>query len=221
MSALTPFYITGYVEKKEPMMYNRLSLKKKDDMKTKEWKVGFCDILGKKFGKWLVLEKKPSLRTKKDNRSRGCSWLCQCECGTKKVVTQGNLAHGLSLSCGCVNRVSERIRGLTDVYNQFKQTCKRRKNVEFGLKKEEMDSIIHKNCHYCGDKPWHSRQIRSHNKFIRNFIYNGIDRVDSSKGYFFDNCVPCCYKCNTMKSNLNVDDFYSHIKKIALNRGLL
>ena len=43
---------------------------------------------------------------------------------------------------------------------------------------------------------------------------NGIDRIDSSKGYSVDNCVPCCAKCNYAKHDLSIDDFKNHIEKI-------
>ena len=37
--------------------------------------------------------------------------------------------------------------------------------------------------------------------------YNGIDRIDSTKGYFNDNVVSCCKVCNRAKSNLSLEDF--------------
>ena len=45
-------------------------------------------------------------------------------------------------------------------------------------------------------------------------LVNGIDRLDSSKGYTINNCVPCCSKCNLMKSNFKKEDFLQHISKI-------
>lgn len=53
-------------------------------------------------------------------------------------------------------------------------------------------------CYYCGD--------------VKN--YNGIDRVDSSKGYILNNCVPCCEICNKMKLNYTVDSWILHMKKV-------
>lgn len=44
---------------------------------------------------------------------------------------------------------------------------------------------------------------------------NGIDRIDSSKGYSDDNCVSCCSMCNLMKNNYSVYDFLNHINKIS------
>lgn len=42
----------------------------------------------------------------------------------------------------------------------------------------------------------------------------GIDRVDSSKPYEKDNCVPCCTFCNIAKSNHSKDTFLSKIEMI-------
>jgi len=43
----------------------------------------------------------------------------------------------------------------------------------------------------------------------------GIDRIDSSLGYTKGNSTPCCRECNSMKSNLDADEFLSHVTKIA------
>ena len=39
------------------------------------------------------------------------------------------------------------------------------------------------------------------------FIYNGIDRIDNSKGYEKYNSVSCCEKCNRMKNILGKAEF--------------
>lgn len=31
-------------------------------------------------------------------------WYCRCDCGTRRVVSGGNLTRGLTLSCGCLRR---------------------------------------------------------------------------------------------------------------------
>lgn len=52
---------------------------------------------GARFGKWTVIERAEKAR---DN-AKSIRWLCQCECGRRKVVYQGNLLRGVSMSCGC------------------------------------------------------------------------------------------------------------------------
>ena len=46
------------------------------------------------------------------------------------------------------------------------------------------------------------------------YIYNGVDRKDNNLGYTIDNCVPCCHRCNSMKSNLSYQNFIQHISNI-------
>ena len=88
-------------------------------------------------------------------------------------------------------------------YNYQKGAIKR--NLEFNLSQEEFLNIVTKNCEYCGEEPRQS---------YVEFKHNGIDRIDSNIGYTLDICVPCCGKCNMMKSTYSVEDFLEHIKKI-------
>lgn len=59
------------------------------------------------------------------------------------------------------------------------------KTVKSFLSKEEAEKMLTSKCFYCGKE---------------NAM--GIDRIDSSKDYTLDNCVPCCGMCNIMKINL-------------------
>ena len=60
-------------------------------------------------------------------------------------------------------------------YNIYKKNAKKR-NLAFNITKEEFYALTKQPCKYCGDLQ----------------DYNGIDRVDSTLGYYIDNCVPCC-----------------------------
>lgn len=42
----------------------------------------------------------------------------------------------------------------------------------------------------------------------------GVDRLNSDIGHIPDNCVPCCYTCNKMKSALTLEEFVLHIEAI-------
>lgn len=52
------------------------------------------DLVGKKFGKLTVL-KLNSID------SHGKEYLCQCDCGNKKIIRGSSLTCGMSKSCGC------------------------------------------------------------------------------------------------------------------------
>ena len=58
-------------------------------------------------------------------------------------------------------------------------------------------TICEQDCFYCGKK----RCL-------------GIDRLDNSKDYTIENCVPCCGCCNRMKMDLTPNFFFQQINKI-------
>lgn len=62
--------------------------------------------------------------------------------------------------------------------------------------------------------------------YERNFeeheiLYNGIDRIDNSKGYNLDNCVTCCTQCNTAKMQETEEDFKKWIIDVYNNLKLI
>ena len=67
-------------------------------------------------------------------------------------------------------------------------------------------------CFYCGAE-------KSNHKVTKNckegFDHNGIDRIDSSKGYTPDNVVPCCKICNKAKMDMDQKDFILWIQRAA------
>ena len=46
------------------------------------------------------------------------------------------------------------------------------------------------------------------------YMFNGLDRVDSDKGYDLNNVVTCCIHCNIAKRDRPVKDFIAHITNI-------
>lgn len=81
--------------------------------------------------------------------------------------------------------------------------CKYRKrarehNRVFELSFERFCFLIEQNCNYCNRPP---QQVFTKGKEFKSapLTYNGIDRIDNSKGYLENNCVSCCHHCNTVK----------------------
>lgn len=87
-------------------------------------------------------------------------------------------------------------------YNIYKKNAIKR-NIDFQLTKEDFYTITSQPCYYCGD--------------LKN--YNGIDRIESNKGYYKNNCVPCCEYCNKMKLDYSIDFWLNHMKKILSYYG--
>lgn len=59
------------------------------------------DLTGQKFGNLTVLERAGS------NRNKTALWLCECICGTKKIIPSNALIKGESKSCGCIKSFGE------------------------------------------------------------------------------------------------------------------
>lgn len=78
---------------------------------------------------------------------------------------------------------------------------------------EDLRNLLKSNCHYCGTEPSNVMHYKQ-KYFSYYFYYNGLDRVDSKKGYIIGNVVPCCKRCNLAKSDMGYQEFINHIDKI-------
>lgn len=139
----------------------------------------------------------------------GSSRLCQ-KCLSKKGsdATKGAIAH---------NRLPDGQAAFNSLFMSYKRNAEKHRGINFSLSKDEFKELTSLECVYCGAAPSTYRapeSLRWKGKNSGFYIYNGIDRIDSSKGYETNNVVPCCPTCNYMKSDMSVDNFYSHIKKV-------
>lgn len=159
--------------------------------------------IGKKFNRLTVLERVGTAK----NGSPIVK--CSCECGSIKNYNISNLtAKNATISCGCYAKEinSSKNPWLTEYNAYIGNTIKKRK-FSFELTLEEFKNLCLSNCFYCGIAP-------SSKMDVGKGLKNGIDRIDSNKGYSLSNCVPCCWTCNRMKSNMDIENFLSHIKNI-------
>jgi len=154
--------------------------------------------------------------------------LCRCICGKEKVFRYDSFVCKNELdrakSCGCKhtyrNDFNAQKRRKPEsvyryIYEQYQSSAKTR-NIDFLLSKDEYIEIVKKNCNYCGESPPVKQPNRGKKKYVGVPVpYNGIDRIDSNRGYEKENCVSCCTRCNYMKSNMDVSSFIEHILKIA------
>lgn len=72
------------------------------------------------------------------------------------------------------------------------------KAIPFTLDFLEFKELIQRDCIYCGSSPDNLY------KGARGYRmpYQGLDRLNNSEGYTLENVVPCCEKCNAIKSDL-------------------
>lgn len=166
---------------------------------------------GQKFNKITIIKYDHS-----DKRWRKY-YLCKCDCGNTKIIHGSALVSGNTKSCGCYSKeVKATLHKLPNdggVINhlilQYKRHARDR-GIEFNLSANEFENLIRKPCYYCGKPP-------SNNKVTKNckgFLYSGIDRVNPTKGYLLDNCVPACAICNRVKRDLNKEEFIEWIKRL-------
>ena len=98
------------------------------------------------------------------------------------------------------------------MYGRYKHSAKKR-NISFELTFEEFINLTQQNCYYCKHFP---NQIVKQRGAFGEYVYNGIDRLDNTKGYTLDNCVSCCKTCNIMKLDLSFDIFSCRLCKMLL-----
>ena len=99
------------------------------------------------------------------------------------------------------------------LYNYKKSAAKR--GIEWGLTDEEAISLIEQNCAYCGVNC--ANRIKSGTVVKKEFLYNGIDRIDNTKGYIPENVNACCDMCNHAKKNHSLHDFLQWSMRLAMN----
>ncbi|OGM09173.1 hypothetical protein A2Z67_04500 [Candidatus Woesebacteria bacterium RBG_13_36_22] len=178
-------------------------------------------LYGQRFGKLMAIgpDTVGAITVNGTKRKRRY-WRCRCDCGKLTVVSTFHLRSGHTKSCGCLRtknpkRVNTRRldygeSSKTYVINCYKRHARNIK-VEFNLTREECINLFSKNCNYCGSPPTNKVEKKG---LYGIFIYNGIDRIDSRRGYKKDNCVSCCKICNGMKRDMAIKDFYTQLQKI-------
>lgn len=188
----------------------------------------FTDKTGKRFGRLLVLGIY-GYHKLKDNKKK-LIYECLCDCGSTAFIRSNDLVTRRQVSCGCYKaeqtvifntKTKGKILACTrsSVWQSYKKGAKDR-GLEWQLEKNTFFEMTQQNCFYCDKNPEMARKAR--NGKLSDFIYNGLDRVDPSKGYTLENVVSCCKNCNRMKRDLTLSEFKEHIFSIAnhLGKGL-
>jgi hypothetical protein len=80
----------------------------------------------------------------------------------------------------------------------------RSRGLVFELTQEQFDELTWSPCIYCQ----------------RDDKRTGIDRFDNECGYIWDNCVPCCAACNSMKLDVDIHVFFDKAVSIYERHGV-
>ena len=149
-------------------------------------------------------------------KNHGVYWLCKCTCGNEKLVEGSHLRRKKIVSCGCYHNeiarqglISGEARSNT-LYTSYRWSARKR-GIYFDLNKEDFLFLTKQNCFYCGAVPF---QVLKQRHSTGEYVYNGIDRIDSSKGYTIDNVVTCCGRCNEAKWDTDQQDFLAWVERV-------
>ena len=184
----------------------------------------YANYLHKRFGRLLCIGKI-------DDEN----WLYKCDCG-KEITVYRHKIHWRK-SCGCLEKESALKRGnakrrydsvtITTEYLMYKNNAQQRKWEP--LPKNEWEILVKEPCFYCGGYDIRNRAsmdsyLKKRGKSLNKDdikLYevkmNGIDRIDSLRGYTKDNIVSCCSICNRMKNSFSKDVFLEKVKLIYNN----
>lgn len=104
---------------------------------------------------------------------------------------------------------------LRSLYSVYKRSARKRSHA-FKVSLEMFTAMISDDCYLCGSPP---SGVYIHNykrpEYVNNpLVYNGLDRLDNSKGYVVSNLSTCCGNCNMAKKKLSISEFLEHIKKV-------
>ncbi len=148
---------------------------------------------------------------------------CLCDCGNTAISCAKSVRQGKTKSCGCLKKKNTILMGKSNrlqtgnsieniIIDRYKYSA-RVANREFTLTKEECQSLLRDNCHYCSKEPCKVTKTAH----VGDYSANGIDRVDNTKGYIQGNVVTCCKRCNAAKMDMSVEEFKQLITNIYHN----
>ena len=139
----------------------------------------FEDLSGKNFGFWKVI-------SRAENSKEGSArWLCQCECGTQRIIKAQALKYGRSKSCGCHKNDYNKTHGgkgtrLYECWRHMRYRCENPSNQAYG-------DYGARGIKVCSE--WHDFAL-----FRKWAISSGyddkktIDRIDVNGNYTPENC---------------------------------
>lgn len=144
--------------------------------------------------------------------------VCKCRCSKRIILPRKEVKSCQISGCGtCISHTRKRLESRKPisvhslknrVMKAYRKGAKDRGH-EFNLERDDFHNFLTMNCYYCNSEP--SNTIKQNSTEVK---YNGIDRVDSTKGYSIDNCVSCCATCNRAKRIMTVKEFLEWVSRV-------
>lgn len=152
------------------------------------------------------------------NSGRHRMWKCICKRCEKEFIARAPSIKKRK-SCGCYdptkgvpahNRKAFGESSRNQLFASYKQVAKNR-GLNFSIDIDLFTKLTTSECYWCGISP---KQIHRSKANAGGYLHNGIDRVDNRLGYIPLNCVACCKRCNTVKSNMTLEEFKNWVRKV-------
>jgi hypothetical protein len=159
------------------------------------------DLIGKKFGKFTVIERSHN------NKKGAATWKCLCDCGNIKTVSGISLRNGAIKSCGCLRKMGSNLKHghnktgeQTRTYRSWQDMKKRclNPNNKYYYNYGERGIII---CNRWLDKKnGYANFLEDMGECPKRYQ---LDRIDNNKGYYKENCRWTTSKINNRNRRNN------------------
>jgi 5-methylcytosine-specific restriction endonuclease McrA len=166
----------------------------------------YPDLAGRRIGDLDVLERAETPRAK-----HGKYWKCRCWRCSKESVRPSRMVNQYGGHCPCTAILPQNGSALNAIISGYRVSARKR-GLLFELTQDECRLLFISKCIYCGTDPAQIRHINS-----STFIYNGVDRLDPTKGYIRGNVATCCKICNLRKGKMSVAEFKKWIDRVHSN----
>lgn len=191
------------------------------------------DCIGQSFDRLTVI----SVEWIKKNKTTVAWASCLCSCGNTISVRVYNLKNGTTKSCGCLRDETSGMRiaamnAAKNIDGTFREPrlgsairVYRDHHYNDGdISFEEFLELSQQDCFYCGEPPSNCLNTHKRNKYSSvlrieqgDFIYSGLDRLDSKLPHNKNNVVPCCWDCNRAKLKKSKEEFLMWVNKVYLH----
>lgn len=177
------------------------------------------DLIGKRFGKLLVLSFEGYINKKK-------RWKCKCDCGNTKSIIGSALRSGTTQSCGCLRSETcsrqnhSKWKGYEEISGEYLSSLKRgakKRDLLFEVDGEYLWNLYlsqEKKCALSGIDIGFEPNCKLANKRTAS-----LDRTDNSKGYIKGNVQWTHKHLNMMKKAHSNDYFIELCKLVAKHNG--
>jgi hypothetical protein len=172
--------------------------------------VNKVDYTGQRYHRLIFIQP-----TESRSLNGSVRWEAICDCGKTVCVIPHN-----GKSCGCLGEETRVVGGKKN--RKYDPKISNARHVwhryrDGGIDFDTFYHLSQQPCNYCGRMPYRASNYSSNQ--YGTFTYNGLDRIDSTKGHTLDNVVPCCADCNWMKGDRTQEEFLLHIGRIYSHVG--